>query len=83
MALLNTTTSWGWPAKTLHWAVALLVAIMVAVGVSMVWLVSDLGRRFELYQLHKSLGVLVLTLMLVRLAWRRAKAYACSSTVMH
>ena len=72
MALLNTTARWGWPAKALHWVVAVLVAVMVALGVSMVWLVGDLGRQFELYQLHKSLGVLVLALVLGRLVWRWA-----------
>lgn len=72
MALLNTTRSWGWPAKALHWAIAVLVAVQLGVGLAMVWLVTDLGRRFELYQLHKSLGVLVLTLVVVRLGWRCA-----------
>lgn len=71
MPLRNTTASWGWPAKALHWLVAVLVLGLVAVGFSMVWLVSDLGRKFELYQLHKSFGVLVLALVLLRLFWRR------------
>ena len=51
-------------------AVAVLVVGLLTLGFSMVWLVSGLGTKFELYQLHKSLGVLVLTLVLVRLAWR-------------
>ena len=70
MALLNTATAWGWPAKTLHWIVAVLVLGLLLLGFSMVWLVSGLGTKFELYQLHKSLGVLVCALVVVRLAWR-------------
>ena len=70
MALLNTATAWGWPAKTLHWIVAALVLGLLLLGFSMVWLVSGLGTKFELYQLHKSLGVLVCALVVVRLAWR-------------
>jgi len=74
LALYNTPSAWGWPAQLLHWLVALLVVGLLAVGFAMVWLVSDLGASFQLYQLHKSLGVLVLTLVLVRLAWRCVNA---------
>src|SRR3954453_1206853 len=70
MALLNTTAAWGWPAKTLHWMVAVLVIGMLMLGFTMVWLVSGLGTKFQLYQLHKSFGVLVWTLVVVRLVWR-------------
>ena len=70
MALLNTGTEWGWPAKALHWIVAGLVLAMLPLGFAMVWLVSTLGTKFALYQLHKSLGVLVWALVLARLAWR-------------
>ena len=52
MPLYNTATSWGWPAKALHWLVAALVVGMLGVGFAMVWLVSDLGSKFQLYQLH-------------------------------
>ena len=74
MAVYNTPSAWGWPAKLLHWLVALLVLGQLAVGLSMVWLVTDLGAKFQLYQLHKSFGVLVLSLVLVRLVWRRLNA---------
>jgi cytochrome b561 len=70
MALLNTATSWGWPAKTLHWTVAALVIGMLVLGFTMVWLVSGLGTKFQLYQLHKSFGMLVWALVVVRLLWR-------------
>ena len=71
MPLYNTATSWGWPAKALHWLVAALVVGMLGVGIAMVWLVSDLGSKFQLYQLHKSFGVLVFALVLARLGWRQ------------
>lgn len=71
MAVRNTRDGWGWPARLLHWLVAALVFGMLVLGFGMVWLVEDLGRKFQLYQLHKSIGVLVLALMLVRLVWRR------------
>jgi cytochrome b561 len=70
MTLLNTAAHSGWPAKLLHWLVAALVLGLLVIGFTMVWLVSDLGRKFELYQLHKSFGVVVFMLVLLRLGWR-------------
>ncbi len=70
MALYNTATSWGWPAKLLHWLMAALVVGLLVAGFTMVWLVSDLGAKFQLYQLHKSFGVTVFALVLIRLGWR-------------
>ena len=74
MALFNTRATWGWPAKLLHWLIAVLVVGLLTVGFAMVWFVSDLGAKFQLYQLHKSFGVLVLTLVLIRLLWRQMNA---------
>jgi cytochrome b561 len=64
--------AWGRPARLLHWLVAALVAAMLVLGVVMVEVVEDLGAKFRLYQLHKSLGLTVLALVLLRLAWRLA-----------
>jgi cytochrome b561 len=66
----NTPQAWGWPAQLLHWLVAVLVAAMLALGVTMVDVVEDLATKFTLYQLHKSVGLTVLALVLLRLAWR-------------
>jgi cytochrome b561 len=70
MTLYNSAITWGWPAKALHWLVAVLVVGLLAIGFTMVWLVTDLGSKFQLYQLHKSFGVLVFVLVGVRLVWR-------------
>lgn len=71
MPLYNTAMSWGWPAKALHWLIAALVLGLLVLGFAMVWLVGDLGAKFQLYQLHKSFGVLVFSLVLARLGWRQ------------
>lgn len=69
--LRNTATGWGWPAKLLHWSMALLVVGQWTLGVWMVGLGDDqLVRKFQLYQLHKSLGLTLLGLALLRLLWR-------------
>ncbi|MES2157523.1 MAG: YceI family protein [Pseudomonadota bacterium] len=54
-------------AIILHWAIAALIAFQISVG----WALEGLGARgFSLYQLHKSVGILILALTLVRVAVR-------------
>jgi cytochrome b561 len=69
MTLRNTTESWGWLARVLHWVVAAIILYMLALGVYMVRL-DDIFARFALTQTHKSWGFVVFTLACVRLAWR-------------
>lgn len=60
---------YGAVAQTLHWLVAALVLTMFGLG----WYMSDLplGQlKFDLYQLHKSLGLTIFALVILRLAWR-------------
>lgn len=54
-------------AILLHWVIAALLAFQIAVG----WALEDLGARgFALFQLHKSVGMAVLALTLLRIAVR-------------
>ena len=65
----NTTQSWGAPAKLLHWTVATLVLLQIALGwAAVMWHLSP--TKLDLFVLHKSTGMLILSLMLVRLFWR-------------
>lgn len=51
----------------LHWTIAALLAFQISVG----WALEDLGARgFSLYQLHKSVGISILVLTVIRLAVR-------------
>lgn len=70
MGLRNTRDGWGAVARTLHWTVAALVVAMVPLGWVMTGLDHDPVRQFALYQLHKSIGLVVLALMALRVAWR-------------
>lgn len=54
-------------AKSLHWIVALLVLTIIPVGIAMGQIEN---APFNLYNFHKSLGVLILILMTVRLIYR-------------
>ena len=60
------------PAKILHWLVAILVLAMLPVGQTMIQ--DGLARSTQnaLFIFHKNVGVIVLLLMLVRLAYRVA-----------
>jgi len=56
-------------AKALHWLVALLLGGQYAVA----WTMPHIGRNTRpetLINLHFSLGVLILTIVLIRLVWR-------------
>ncbi len=56
-------------ARVLHWLIAVLVLIMVPLGVV---IANKWGGPLQepLYNLHKSIGPLVLLLVVVRLLWR-------------
>jgi cytochrome b561 len=69
--IANTPESWGAVARFFHWTVAALILAQIALGVSAVaWRLSPL--KLELFVWHKSVGMLILVLMLARLAWRLA-----------
>lgn len=67
--LRNTEQAWGVPAKLLHWALAALVLVQICLGwVAVSWRLSP--TKLDLFVWHKSIGLLILLLMLVRIAWR-------------
>lgn len=59
-------------AIVLHWAVAVLVFGMLGLGYRMVGIPPATPARGLLFNLHKSVGLLVLLLVVVRIGWRRA-----------
>jgi cytochrome b561/polyisoprenoid-binding protein YceI len=65
------TADYSGTAKLLHWLIAVFVVALLGVGLTMTR-IGDLQLKYELYQLHKSMGVTVLGLMILRLAWRLA-----------
>jgi cytochrome b561 len=65
----NTAHRYGVVAQLLHWLVVALVAIQVALGMT----AADLPispTRLALLARHKSVGFLILGLMVMRFAWR-------------
>ena len=58
-------------AIVLHWVIALVVAAQIAFGWWMQLIPKDpVGPRVNAFNLHKSIGLTVLLLMAIRLAWR-------------
>lgn len=66
---LRNRDRWGPVSQALHWTIALLVLVMAAIGLSLDELPRS-PRWFWVYDLHKSIGLLVLALVVLRLAWR-------------
>jgi len=65
----NTANRWGSGAQLLHWLMALGIVTSMVLGWLMVYLPNS-ALKFELYALHKSLGITLLALVFLRLAWR-------------
>lgn len=69
MTLKNTGSHWGGVSQALHWLMAALIFAMAWIGLTM----GDLPNgpdKIATYALHKSLGLSILALALLRLLWR-------------
>lgn len=68
MALRNSPTSFGLVTRALHWAMALAVISMLALGLRLSDMQPGLANLW-LYGLHKTLGFTLLALMILRFGW--------------
>ena len=57
-------------AMLLHWAIALGILCLIAIGLAMTQLTLPPMLQFRLYQLHKSIGITVLLASVLRGLWR-------------
>jgi cytochrome b561 len=65
----NSNTTWGWPAKLLHWIGAILILLLLGHG----WWMTHLAPRPDRlahYAGHAGLGYDFLALLVLRLLWR-------------
>ena len=69
MAMKNSLDRWGRISIGLHWLTFLLVAGMGAVGLWMADLPAS-PLKLQVYALHKSFGLTVFALTLLRMGWR-------------
>ena len=71
MALANTDLRYGGVAITLHWLIAAAIALNLCLGLYVAEILTDQDpSRQGLLQFHKSVGLTVLVLSLLRLGWR-------------
>lgn len=68
--MTNSETRYGSVAKTLHWLIAFAIIGLLVVGKYMHGLPDNDPDKFALYQMHKSFGISVLVLTVVRILWR-------------
>lgn len=68
-----TPERWGAVSQLFHWACAALVVALGSLGLYMTSVSSPVAR-IRLYALHKSLGITLLALVLLRLLWRFSRA---------
>ena len=65
----NTAVAWGSIAKTFHWLIAGLILGQFVLGwLAEVWRLSP--TKLDLFVWHKSFGMVILVLALLRLSWR-------------
>ncbi|MEM7044628.1 MAG: cytochrome b/b6 domain-containing protein [Pseudomonadota bacterium] len=68
--MATATQGYGAVARAFHWITALLIIALFALG----WYMADLDNadptKFSLYQVHKSIGITVFVLAVLRLLWR-------------
>jgi cytochrome b561 len=65
----NTKESWGRLSRGLHWLMAPLVLGMLGIGIYMTSLPPS-DQKWMFYGWHKSFGIVVLALVVIRLSWR-------------
>jgi cytochrome b561 len=66
---LNSADSYGIVTKHFHWIMAAIILFNFALG----YFMGDLDKgplRFFIFNLHKSLGILIIILIILRLFWR-------------
>jgi len=73
MQLRNTTARWGIISQSLHWLVVALVITQFVLGTVAAGLPLGMHKLAMLAR-HKSIGITILALVLLRLAWRWANS---------
>ena len=69
MTLKNTDARWGAVSQLFHWVIVVLILVMAYIGLTM----GDLPngpRKINIYALHKSIGLTILALVVLRVLWR-------------
>lgn len=74
MRFKNSSQTYGITAMAFHWIMAACFIGQIGIGIAMTTLPLTDPRTFPLYQTHKSLGILLFVLTVLRLVWRLVDA---------
>jgi len=68
MEWCNDRARYGAVSRILHWLMALLIFVMLLIG----WTIDRIPREWKMVSLgiHKSLGIIILVLVIARFGWR-------------
>ena len=69
MPLRSTEAGWGALVRAFHWLVAALIIAQGVIGLAMVQM-GLTPAKVRVFALHKSIGITILALVLLRIAWR-------------
>lgn len=70
MPIRNTAAHYGSVAMFLHWTIALLIIVNICLGLYFPDLPRADPNKFVIAQIHKSIGLTVLMLSVLRVLWR-------------
>ena len=70
MSVTPATTKYTLLMRILHWLIALLILGMIGVGWYMAGLPDDHPTKYDIYPIHKSFGITLLGLVVIRLLVR-------------
>jgi len=70
MTIKNTTARWGHVAQFLHWLIVVLLIVQVSLAIRANYL--PLSKKISPLAWHKSVGITILVLAVMRLLWRWA-----------
>ncbi|HEY0720510.1 MAG TPA: cytochrome b [Gammaproteobacteria bacterium] len=72
--LKNSTENYGSLSKVIHWLMAILIVMLLAVGFYMTGLDKEDPARGQIYGMHKAFGTLALIMVVIRVVWLRISA---------
>jgi len=69
ISVQNATDRYGSVSRFLHWSIAILFLALIPMGIFTSIIPEDTAYRNAYYVVHKTLGVIVFLLLLIRLIW--------------
>lgn len=71
LSAVNESDRYGRVSRVLHWTIAFLFLALIPMGIFSSIIPEGTEYRIQYYMVHKTIGVTVLALVLVRLIWNR------------